>query len=335
MKRMGRTIGWFGFFAWLAAGVAVPAQVIKLGTVAPEGSPWHDALLEIGQEWKEVSNGRVKMQIYPGGVAGDEPDMLRKMRIGQLHAAALTTMGLITVAPDIEAITFPMLVRTDEEMDVVVDAVGDTIEAQLEAKGFKVLTWSMAGWVRFFAKEPTVTVDELRERKLFFWGSDAEYFSLIKSLGFKPVSLAVTDLLPSLQTGLVDAFAAPPAAALSFQWFGLAPHMSTMRWQALPNLTVISLRQWDRIPADLQPVLERIAREVGERLQVKSRELELEAIEAMTDHGLAVHRAPPEVEHNFRELVEEYGAPRFVGRRFSTEIYQTIQRVLEAHRERP
>lgn len=314
---------------------AAPAfsQVIKLGTVAPEGSPWHEAMLEIAQKWKELSNGRVTLRIYAGGVVGDEKDMLRKIRIGQLHATALTSGTLMDIVPDIEAISFPMLVRTDGELDYVIEKLGPEFEARLAEKGFKVLTWSTAGWVHFFTKEPVITPDDMKKRKLFFWGSDTTYVELLKTTGFNPVPLAITDLLPSLQTGLVDSFAAPPTAALSFQWFAFAPHMTDLRWQPLPGTTVISMKQWNRIPPDLRPLLEGVAREVGTRFQKRIRKLEREAIAAMKNHGLKVHTVPPAVEEEWRTLVQDKAHPVFVGSRFSKEIFDTVRNVLDEYRK--
>lgn len=325
---------WFILAAlgWSVSAGGSIAQVIKLGTVVPEGSPWHDTLLDISHQWKEISNGKVLVRIYAGGVAGDEPDMLRKMRIGQLNAAALTSVGLISVVPDIEALTFPMEVRTDDEMDFVLDQVGPTIERQLEQKGYKVLTWSTAGWVQFFSKRKVVTPQDLRQHKLFFWGSDTVYTALLKDLGFTPVSLSVTDLLPSLQTGVVDAFAAPPAAALSFQWFGLTGHMSDLHWQPMISVTVISMKTWNGIPADLRPELERVAREAGKTLRRRSRELEVDAIEAMKAHGLTVNHVPRAIEEEFRALIEQKAKPIFVGERFSKDVYGEVQRALTAYR---
>jgi TRAP-type C4-dicarboxylate transport system substrate-binding protein len=161
---------------------------------------------------------------------------------------------------------------------------------------------------------------------------DAIFFSLLKSLGFRPISLAVNDLMPSLQTGLVEAFAAPPTAALSFQWFGLAPHMSAMRWQALPSVTVISLQTWNVIPEGLRPECESIARRTGRQMEVEARRLQPEAVKAMQQHGLVVHPVPPEAEEAFRRLVRQKAVPALVGRRISCEIYATVQAELEAHR---
>jgi TRAP-type C4-dicarboxylate transport system substrate-binding protein len=308
------------------------SQVIKLGTVAPEGSPWHDTLLEVSQKWKELSNGTVTVSIYAGGVAGDETDMLRKIRIGQLHATALTSITLKDIIPDIEAITFPMFIRTDGELDYVMEKLGPEFEAGLAEKGFKVLTWSTTGWAHFFTKEPVIRPEDMKKRKLFMWGSDTTYMELLKSSGFNPVALAITDLLPSLQTGLVDAFAAPPAAALAFQWFALAPHMTDLRWQPLPGTTVVSMKKWNEIPRNLRPKLEEAARTAGARLQKRSRELEQEAIVAMKNHGLTVHPVPPEAEEEWSALVRERAYPVFVGPRFSKAMFDKVSSLLNEYR---
>ncbi|MCK4389682.1 MAG: TRAP transporter substrate-binding protein DctP [Desulfobacterales bacterium] len=330
---MKALIAWV--FIYVLALGATPAfsLVIKLGTVAPEGSPWHEAMLETAQKWKELSGGRVTLRIYAGGVAGDEKDMLRKIRIGQLHATALTSSTLIDIVPDIEAMSFPMLVRTDGELDYVIKKLGPEFEARLAKKGFKVLTWSTAGWAYFFTKEPVISPADMKKRKLFFWGSDTTYVELLKTSGFNPVPLAITDLLPSLQTGLVDSFAAPPTAALAFQWFALAPHMTDLRWQPLPGTTVVSMRRWNKIPPDLRALLEDVARDVGSRFQKQIRKLDQEAVVAMKKHGLTVHAVPPAVEEEWRTLIREKGYPVFVGPRFSKEMFDTVRNVLDEYRE--
>ena len=330
---MKSVILWVSVYLLTLGVTPASSQVIKLGTVAPEGSPWHETLLEVAQQWKALSGGKVTVRIYAGGVAGDEKDMLRKIRIGQLHATALTTVTLVDIVPDIEAISFPMSVRTDGEFDYIIEKLGPEFEARLAEKGFKVLTWSCAGWAHFFTKQPVITPEDMKKRRLFMWGTDTTYLELLKVSGFNAVPLAITDLLPSLQTGLVDAFAAPPTAALAFQWFALAPHMTDFRWQPLPGTTVVSIRQWKKIPADLKPKLEEAARQAGALLQKRIRELEQEAVTVMKDHGLIVHAVPEEAEQQWRTLVREKGYPVFVGPRFSKEMFNTVRRLLDEYRQ--
>ena len=328
MNRFFLTLGMAACVAGLPA-LTASGQTIKIGTVAPEGSPWYDGLAEINQAWSELSGGKVKLRIYGGGVAGDEPDMIRKMRIGQLQGAALTSMGLMSILPDIEAISFPMNLRNNQELDRVIQTLGPRFEQQLEAKGFKAILWTSAGWVRIFSKQPVVTLADLQERKLFFWGQDAAYIELLKQSGFQPIPLPVTDLLPSLQTGLIDTFAAPPAVALSFQWFGLAPHMTDLRLEPVPGMIVISTKVWNRIPQDLQPHLIEVAQAVGKRLMQKSITLEQDAIRAMQDRGLEVHPVPEPVQKEWQNLIQEKGHPVFVGPRFSEDIQEQIQAVVQ------
>ena len=317
----------------LAAANPATAVVIKLGTVAPEGSPWHDTLRDIAAAWQKLSNGQVTLRIYPGGVAGDESDMLRKMRIGQLNAAALSSGGLGEIVPEIKALTFPLLLHNDGELAAVFAKLGPRLSAALDAKGYKVLTWSSAGWVYFFSRRPVTVPEDLRPQKLFFWGSDPQYVELLKQSGFQPMSLAVTDLLPSLQTGLVDAFAAPPAAALSFQWFALTPHMADLKWQPLPGATVISAKVWDEIPAALRPQLEQAAADAGAKLQARINLLNDQAVEAMRQRGLSVTRVTPEAEERWQALVRAKGIPVFVGTRFSREIFDAVQETLLEYRK--
>jgi TRAP-type C4-dicarboxylate transport system substrate-binding protein len=310
-----------------------PGQVIKMGTIAPEGHPMHGALVRMAQEWKELSRGRIDVRLYAGGVAGDETDMVRKMRIGQLQAAGLTLSSMSTVVPDAWVFSLPMLVETDEELDAAIEAVGDDIERRLEEKGFKVLAWTSAGWVHFFTKEPVVTPDDMRKHKLFFWGSDTQYLELIKNAGFNAVPLAVTDLLTSLQTGLVNAFAAPPTAALAFQWFALARNMTMLRWQPMPGVLVISTKVWDRFPealqAELQASAERITREVHQKVQ----DLDQKAVMVMRNLGLKTHEVPEAVKADWEKMVREKGLPVFVGERISKDVYDRLRNAIREARD--
>src|SRR5215470_17738308 len=145
------------------------AEVIKLGTLAPQGSPWYDALRDIGEAWKAESGGRIELIIYAGGVAGDEPDMVRKMRIGQLQAAALSEAGLHQILPEVRALMMPMVLHSYAELDCVRDRVAPELERLFEAKGFKILNWGDAGWIRFFTTKPVTGPDDLKGLRIFVW----------------------------------------------------------------------------------------------------------------------------------------------------------------------
>src|SRR6185436_2868744 len=254
----------------LLAALPLAAQqplYINLGTLAPEGSLWHQVFQQMGQQWRTATQGRVMLRIYAGGVQGDESDMIKRMRVGQLHAAALTNAGLSQIDLAGSSLQIPMMIQSYEELDYVRDRVGPMLEKRIEAKGFVVLNWGDIGWAQFFTKVPAPRPADMRKLKLFTWAGDPDALELWKTAGFRPVPLAATDILTGLQTGLIDSFDTAPLAALSNQWFGLTKYMLNLKWAPLTGATVVSKAAWDRISeADRKEVL-RIARASGDRLR--------------------------------------------------------------------
>ncbi len=310
--------------------VAASAQTIKLGTLAPEGSPWHTILRDMAETWKRATGGTIQIRIYPGGIAGDEADTVRKIRVGQLHAAALTG-GLADIAPEIQVLQMPMMFASDEELDYVRDRIAPKLEAILEGKGFKVLHWIDGGWVHFFAQRPVVHPQDLRPLRLFVWSGDTTYIDVWKDAGYHPVSLAATEIHAGLQSGLINAFPSPPAAALAFQWFGLARHMTNLKWAPLVGATVISTRKWHELPDGVKPLLLQSARDAGTRIRRETAQLGEKAVEVMQKHGLVVHDVPlavlAEWERNARAAY-----PKITGKLVPAEMVAEVERLRNEYR---
>ena len=281
----------FIFLALLAVAAPVLAQrpiCINLGTTAPEGSPWHELLQQMGQDWNGASKGTVTVRIYPGGVLGDEAEMLRKARIGQLHAVGLSGSGLAITERSVLCFHIPLMIESYEELDYLRDRMAPKIEALLLAKGLVVLNWSDVGWVHFFTKTPARSPDEIRKMKLFTSAGDPETEALYKEFRFQPVPLSVNDLLPSLQTGMIEAIDVPPLFALLDQSFGLAKNMLPVKWTSLVGATVVNKSTWERIPEPLRSELMKIARDSGNKFRDRIRKLGDEAIVEMQKRGLNV-----------------------------------------------
>jgi TRAP-type C4-dicarboxylate transport system substrate-binding protein len=312
------------------AAQAVP-PVIKLGTGAPDGSSWHQILKTMGEKWKQAPGGGVTLRIYAGGVLGDEPDMVRKMRVGQIHAAALTAVGMTDIDPAVAALLIPMMFRSYEELDHVREKIRPMLEKRLDEKGFKVLNWGDAGWVMFFAKEAFTRPDDLRKMKLFAWAGDNKAVDLWKELGFHPVALASTDILPGLQTGLINAFDTTPLLALSSQWFGLAPHMLDLKWAPLVGATIITKKAFDSIPDAAREAVLAAAVEAGERFRGEIRDSDARAIEAMKKHGLIVHAVGPEIESEWLRSVEN-AYPKIRGTIVPADMFDEVRRLRDAYR---
>ena len=308
------------------------SQTVKLGTLAPEGSPWYETLQDIGAQWKNGTGGAIKFKIYPGGIVGDEADMIRKMRIGQLHAAALTAVGLAKIIPEINVFQLPMLIENNEELDYAIMQMGPKLEKLLEEKGFIVLSWGDAGWIRLFSQKPVVYPKDLKGQRIFVWAGDTESFQAWKAAGYHPVEVAGTDVLTSLQTGLINANLTTPIAALSFQWFALSKHMMDMVWGPLVGATVITKKKWNQLPADVRPKLKETARSTGDILKERIRQLDEESIEIMKGHGHKGHAVPVEARREWIALTNKYVYDEFFDTLVPKQMYEELKRHLEQFR---
>jgi TRAP-type C4-dicarboxylate transport system substrate-binding protein len=274
--------------AILSAGPARSAVTVTMGTVAPTDSPWHRVLKQMGEDWAKASGGQVKLKILADGSLGDELAMVQKMRAGVLTGMAISGAGLPEIEPSVMAFQAPMMFASYEELDYVRDHIAPKLEKSIEEKGFVVLNWGDIGWIHFFSKKPARTLDDFRKMRLYIGAGDAKAENFYKLAGFKPVPLASTDILPMLQTGVIDAFDVPPLFALSGQLFGLAKNMSDVPWAPLVGATLVSKKTWDKIPADLRPKLLEAARAAGQSFRTEIRGLSEQAIAEMEKRGLVV-----------------------------------------------
>jgi len=273
------------------ATATLPAQapvLIKMATLVPDGSSWHLVLKEVAAQWGKVSAGRVKVNLYAGGSAGDDPGVVLKMNLGTLNAAVLSSVGVAEIDKSVYALSLPMAYNDDEEVYYVLGKMRPRLEANMLARGFVVLNWADGGWVQFFAQKPVATPDDLRKLKLFSWAGDPKSTEIWQSAGFNPVALPSTELATSLQTGLTQAFSAPPQVAALTNYYANANNMTDMRWALMLGATVIKKDAWARIPAELQPQLLKIAQDAGAKLQDAIRKSRDADVAAMKTKGLNV-----------------------------------------------
>ncbi len=273
----------------LAAPLA-SAQVVtvKLGTLAPNGSTWHNLLKEMGERWAEASGGKVKLRIYAGGTQGSEGDMVRKMAVGQLQAAAITNVGMHDIVKEPQAFSAPGVIGSREEFEAVFSKMSGQLDKLLESKGYVALQWSQVGFIRIFCTKPYRTPQEISQAKMFAWDGDPASVEAFKAAGFSPVVLSSTDMVPALQTGMIDCVANVPAYMLTTRLFERASYMIDVPWGYLIGATLVRKATWDKVPADARPKLLAIARELGKRQDAESLKLNDDAVAAMKKQGLEV-----------------------------------------------
>ena len=281
--------------------------VIKMATLAPEGTEWHGLLVELGQQWKVVTDGDVRLRIYPGGVVGDERDMIRKMRIGQIHGAAISNEGMTEINPYFTTFYMPMMYQSYDEVDFVRDRLSNELLNKTEENGFKILTMVDVGWAYWFSTEPIYTPDDLKNNKIFIWAGDYKSAQLYEKHGYQPVPLAMTDVLSGLQTGLVTSLGFNPLYALAQQLFGIADNMLDMKWGNLTAAIIIDLKTWNKIKPEYQESMLSVAKSIGDGFQQKNRYDSDKSVEVMKKYGLKVNTPTPEQVKIWDELINSMG----------------------------
>ncbi len=315
----------------VVASPAISATAVKMATLAPDGSVWEKTLRTMGDHWRRESGGSVTLRLYPGGVAGDEPDIVRKMNIGQLHGAALTTTGLAAIDEAFDVFQLPLFFASYDELFAVLEALRPTLEARLESKGYTLLSWGHGGWIHLFSTAPVRQVADLEKLKIFAWSGDESMIARWRRNGFKPVPLAATDIMTGLTTGMIDALPTTPLAALSLQWFRHTPHMQDLGVGPLVGATVLHRRIWDRLSDAERAVLRVAAKEAEDTLRVEVPEQDARAVAAMASRGLSVTTIDGDILAAWEALAERFTVDMSTTIRDKT-MLEALRRARDAYR---
>jgi TRAP-type C4-dicarboxylate transport system substrate-binding protein len=293
----------------LLFALAAPAagQKIKMATLSPDGSPWDNILEKMGAAWDQGTAGRVTLTILPGGVAGDEPDIIRKMRIGQYQGGALSVAGLSDIHKDFTVFQIPLFYDSYPELMHVLRELTPVLDQRLEEEGYKRLAWGYVGWVYFFTTKEAHTVADMQKLKIFTWAGDETLVQWWRRNGFKPIALAATDIMTGLQTGLIEAISVPPLYAMQMQYFKQATYMADLGLAPLIGAVLLDQRTWKRMSAEDQKAVMAAGREAETRVLTEIPKLDETAIKLMQNAGMtltAIRDSP-----NSREWIQ--AAERF------------------------
>lgn len=284
---------------------ALAAPQLRIGTLAPKNSTYHRQLIEVGEAWKAVSGEGARFQIYPDGSQGGETDMARRLRIGQLQGALLSVVGLREIEPSVAALqAMPLAFRSWEEVDYVREKMRPAMEKKFLDKGFVVLAWGDGGWVRFFSKEAAVRPDDYKKMKFFAWAAESDQQEIMKSLGYTPVPLETADILPAIQTGMINAVPSTPYFALASQIYSTAQHMLDINWAPIVGALVVTKKAWDELSPSAQESVRSAAQKAGLAMRTKARQEVDEAVDAMKKRGLVVHTPSPEEAKEWQALAD-------------------------------
>jgi TRAP-type C4-dicarboxylate transport system substrate-binding protein len=289
-------------------------------------------LQAVGEAWRSTQGGQAKYLIYTDGSQGGEAELARRMRIGQLQGALISVVGLREIEPSIAALqNLPLLFKNWEEVDYVREKMRGSIEKKFFDKGFVVLGWGDSGWVRFFSKDAAFSPADYKKMKFFAWGSEPEQQDIMKSLGYTPVPLETSDILPSIQTGMINVVPSTPYFALASQIYNTAPHMLEINWAPIVGALVITRKAWDDLSPDAQKVVRSASERAGLEMRTQARKEVDEAVTAMKQRGLVVNKPSPAQMKEWNELADKL-YPRIRGSMVPAETFDEVFAHLKAYR---
>jgi TRAP-type transport system periplasmic protein len=290
------------FFALTARGGETVD--LKLATILPIGTSGHQRLMEMRDAFHKASAQALKVTVYAGSADG-EMLLVKKMRARQIHGALISAVGLAQIDRSVTCLQLmPLAFRDWREVDYVRQKIAADLESRLRAKGFEVLFWADAGWVRYFSKAPALHPDDLKPMKMFVWSGEPQQLTLLRSMGYQPVSLETEQILPGLSTGMIEVVPVPPFLANALQYNRYAGHMIDMNWVPMVGAAIVRRDTWEKLSPELRQELLKISAATGEKFRLRARDEDEEAIAAMQKRGLVVHKLTPETETAWRKLAE-------------------------------
>jgi len=259
---------------------------LKFATLAPSGTTWVNLLEEWAEQVRRESDGRLVFKIYPGGVQGDEPDVLKKIRFGQLQGGAFTGYGIGHIFSPTRVLELPFLFNDIEEIDYVRNRLMPEIAQGYRDNGYELLGWMEVGYIYFFSKYPIASLDDLKQRRIWHWQGDPLGSAFFDASSLSPVPLSIIDVYTSLSTGLIDTVYTPPLGAIALQWFTKTHYITNVPMANGIGSLVVSRRFFQNLPQDLQKLLKRSGEETGEKLIAATRQDNIAALQTLQEKGL-------------------------------------------------
>jgi TRAP-type transport system periplasmic protein len=290
--------------ASLCAGVPAFAVDLKIASVAPDGSHWMQQMRAGAEQIRVQTGGRVSLKFYPGGVMGNDAQVLRKIRVGQLQGGAFTAGGLAERYAALNIYGIPFMFRSLEEVDAARSKLDSKLSAGLEQAGFVTFGFIEGGFANLLANEPVRSVDDMRRKKVWVPDGDQISFLAMQELGLSPVVLPVTDVLTGLQTGLIEIAFASPVAALVLQWHTKTKYITALPISYSMGIFAIEKSAFDKLSPDDQKVVREVMGQYIGGLDKAARDDNAQANATLLRSGLRTVEVDAANVANWRRAIE-------------------------------
>jgi TRAP-type transport system periplasmic protein len=319
----------------LAFALASPAHAdsteLRIATLAPAGSPWMGVLDKAAAEVKQKTGDRITLKYYEGGQQGDERDFVRKIKLGQLDGAAVTSIGLSMIEESIRVLELPMMFESAEELDYVADKMWPYFQKKFEKKGFRLNDRGEVGWIYFMSKDKVESVANLKGQKVWQWGDDQIVGAMYKKLGVNGIPLGVPEVDSALTSGRVTACYGSPVAAVALQWYTKVKYMTSMPMSYAIGATVVSLEALKKISDEDKKVIETIGKASAKKLRKTIRKANEDAKKTMTKKGVSVVQSPAAMVEEFKTNAASVQAD-LTGKVYSKEELEMVIKHRDAFR---
>lgn len=267
------------------------ALKLKIATPSPDGSYWMNTMREAAKEIKTATDGRVNFKFYPGGVMGSDKTVLRKMKIGQLHGAALPGGALAKFYPNSQIYNLPFTYQSFDEIDLLRKTYDQELLKGFDKGGIKVLGIAEGGFAYIMSKQqPVVSVDDLSGKKIWIPSGDKASIEALKAYKVSPIPLPLADVLPALQTGLVDTVGTSPIGAIALQWHSQIKHVTELPVLYFYAAFAISEKAFKKIQPGDQKIVRDIIGKAFKTLDTQNRKDNIAAFKALQDSGISLHK---------------------------------------------
>lgn len=330
---MKRSLSLCIFILLLAVSVNAGAKefVIKLATVAPDGSLWMEEMKKMDSRIQSMTNGEVRFEFYAGGTQGDDKQMVEKIKNKQLVGAALTGVGLGDIFPSYRVIELPFTYRSYDEFDYVLRRLSNWFKKNFEEKGFKVLGWSDQGFVYLMSQKEIRTVADVRNAKPWVWDVDPLALAGMEAFGINPVPLSLENVATSLDTGKIDTIYMSPVALIAFQWYRKTKYLIDCPLTNGSGALIMDKAYFDAMPAEYQTILLTVVQESVKTLRKKTRDENEKALKALAKKGV-IFLKPTEAELAEFYAVGAKGADAQVGKLYPKKLLEKVRTLLTEYR---
>ena len=318
--------------ALIAPSISAQQYLVKFATLAPEGSSPVKVMRDYDKAIREQSGGRLGFKIYAGGVAGDEKDVVRKIKLGQYSAAGFTGVGINEIAKKVRVLDAPFLFKNHNEVDFIVEKFDKEFQQAIEEGGFVLLGWAEVGLVYIYSDRPVASAEDLKKAKIWMWEGDPIAEAAFQAIGVSPIPLSITDVSTSLQTGMINTVYTPPYELVALSWFTRVKFMMGVPLANSQGAVLISKKMFDSMPKDLQEILVTNGRKYFRQLTLASREENEKAIGTLKENKFTIVNPTKEVAAQFESMGKQ-ARQLLVGKLFSQEFLDRVEAALRTYRQ--